>query len=154
MTLEDQRNATPDWRALGATPVLPVRDTADACAFYREAAGFRTVHREAGYAILARDAVEIHLWRAGDESWRDRGGDPPIVSGAESFLAGTASCRVRVDGPAALEAVHARCQAAGVVHPNGPLQDKPYGLREFAILDRDGNLTTFFTPTPAPTPTD
>ena len=33
--------------------------------------------------------------------------------------------------------------AAGIVHPNGALADKPWGTREFAILDPDGNLLTF-----------
>jgi uncharacterized glyoxalase superfamily protein PhnB len=33
--------------------------------------------------------------------------------------------------------------AQGVVHPNAPLQNKPWGSREFGILDEDGNLITF-----------
>lgn len=146
MSASDQETSA--WRALSATPVLPVSDTAASVAFYCDALGFRALHREEGYAIVVRDGVELHFWRAGDESWRTRTDAPPIESGAESFLAGTASCRIRVDGIEALAAAHARCQAAGIVHPNGPLQDKPYGLREFAILDPDGNLATFFTPTP------
>ena len=32
---------------------------------------------------------------------------------------------------------------AGVVHPNGPLTDQPWGLREFAVLDGDGNMIKF-----------
>ena len=32
---------------------------------------------------------------------------------------------------------------AGVVHPNGPLTDQPWGYREFAALDSDGNLIKF-----------
>jgi len=31
----------------------------------------------------------------------------------------------------------------GVVHPNAPLQNKPWGSREFRVLDEDGNLITF-----------
>jgi hypothetical protein len=45
--------------------------------------------------------VEIHLWASNDESWKDFGeriSAQPIVSGAESFLAGTASCRIEVNG--------------------------------------------------------
>ncbi|WP_157962322.1 VOC family protein [Winogradskyella aurantiaca] len=30
-----------------------------------------------------------------------------------------------------------------VIHPNGYLEDKPYGMREFAILDVHGNLIKF-----------
>lgn len=29
------------------------------------------------------------------------------------------------------------------VHPNGHLQTKPWGQREFALLDPDNNLLTF-----------
>lgn len=104
--------------------------------------GFLIDHAEEGYAVLRRDGVEIHLWRASDESWKDRNGHP-IESGAESFLSGTASCRVLV---ANIDALHREMEESGVVHPNGTLSNKPYGLREFAVLDHDGNLITFFTP--------
>ena len=126
---------------VAAVPVLPVRDTANAVDFYVRRLGFREVHRDDGYAIVARDLIEVHLWAARDEEWKSRSGVPPVVTGAESFLAGTASCRVRVE---AIEALFRVYGAEGVVHPNGPLADKPYGLREFAILDLDGNLITFF----------
>jgi len=33
--------------------------------------------------------------------------------------------------------------ASGVIHPNGGLADKPWGFREFAALDNNGNLITF-----------
>ncbi len=44
------------------------------------------------------DAV-IHLWGATDEDWRSRVDltHDPICSGAESFLAGTASCRIEAE---------------------------------------------------------
>jgi len=29
------------------------------------------------------------------------------------------------------------------IHPNGPLQTKPWGQREFSLLDPDNNLLTF-----------
>ena len=33
--------------------------------------------------------------------------------------------------------------AQGVVHPNAPLQNRPWGSREFGVLDGDGNLIIF-----------
>src|SRR5438067_1817224 len=33
--------------------------------------------------------------------------------------------------------------AKSVIHPNGRLELKPWGVREFSILDFDGNLVTF-----------
>ena len=52
------------------------------------------------FAKLIRDEVEIHLWADSDETWLTRGilSTLPVCSGAESFLAGTASCRIEVQG--------------------------------------------------------
>ncbi|MFC3230541.1 bleomycin resistance protein [Marinibaculum pumilum] len=133
-------------RMTAAIPVLPVRETEAAAAFYAEKLGFRVGHIDPGYAILVRDGVQVHLWAATDEDWRRRDGGRPVQSGAESFLAGTASCRIATEGIAAL---HDACRQSGIVHPNGALADKPHGLREFAVLDPDGNLVTFFQPLPA-----
>ena len=36
-------------------------------------------------------------------------------------------------------------RAQGVIHPNGPLAQQPWGL-EFAVLDVDGNLYKFCGP--------
>jgi len=111
-----------------AVPVLPVRSTERTAQFYRERLGFRTVHCDSGYAIVARDQVEIHLWAATDETWKSREPGTPLVSGAETFLAGTASCRVQVTQ---IEALCDTYREAEVLHPNGSLCDKPHGLREF-----------------------
>lgn len=130
-------------RFRSAVPALPVGDTATAAEFYERTLGLRTVHREAAVAILVRDEVELHLWAAADRTWQARTlppGATPIESGAESFLAGTGSCRIAVEDIAAL---YAACEAAQIVHPNGALADKPWGATEFAILDPDGNCVTF-----------
>ena len=42
-----------------------------------------------------------------------------------------------------IDALYAEMQAAGVVHPNGLLQQQPWGMKEFAVLDGDGNLIKF-----------
>jgi catechol 2,3-dioxygenase-like lactoylglutathione lyase family enzyme len=128
---------------LAAIPALPTGDLARAAAFYRDALGFTVRHQETEFAVLVREEVELHLWLAADASWRSRTGASPVCSGAESFLAGTASCRVRVTGVAAL---YAQLEPLGVVHPNGRLEVKDWGDREFAVRDPDGNLMTFFEP--------
>jgi len=127
-----------------AIPVLPVSDISRLAEFYSRTMSFAIAYTNEGYAVLARDDIQIHLWLAGDETWRTRSTGTPLESGAESFLAGTASCRVLVDG---LEALYEEFKAKGIVHPNGHLADKPYGLTEFSILDADNNLVTFFRPT-------
>ena len=130
-----------------AIPVLPVSDTRRLAAFYADKIGFTVAHADDDYAVLERDRIELHLWAAKDESWRQRPPGMPIDSGAESFLAGTASCRVLVDD---IQGLYEALKAAGIVHPNGHLADKDYGLTEFAILDPDNNLVTFFAPTAGP----
>jgi catechol 2,3-dioxygenase-like lactoylglutathione lyase family enzyme len=130
-------------KLLQAYPALPVGDIARSVAFYRDKVGLEPRHQEDGFAILSRDAVEVHLWRADDESWRTRLHDKPIVSGAESFIAGTASCRIRVERVAEL---YDALRPLGIVHDNAPLTLQPWGDRDFAIVDPDGNLVTFFEP--------
>jgi catechol 2,3-dioxygenase-like lactoylglutathione lyase family enzyme len=127
----------------GATiPALPSRDVASSVAFYREQLGFEVVHEETGFASLRRDGATLHFWGATDEGWRDGlDASSPVQSGAESFIAGTASCRIAVDG---IDALAEQCAAAGIVHPNGGLAQKPWGSRELTILDPDGNAVTFF----------
>ncbi len=68
-----------------------------------------------------------------------------MCSGAESFLAGTASCRIEVDD---VDALYTEMAAAGVPHPTDPgsAQDTDWGSREFAALDLEGNLLTFHRP--------
>lgn len=81
-------------------PALPVRHISEAVTFYRDCLGFEAGYSDDGFAIMTRDAVELHLWASADESWRGRGEAlvlRPVISGAESFLAGTASCRIEVE---------------------------------------------------------
>ena len=82
-----------------AIPALPVRDAASAVVFYRDRLGFEILHHDGGFAVVCRDEAVLHLWESSDESWRERDDlrDRPVCSGAESFIAGTASCRIMVD---------------------------------------------------------
>lgn len=136
---------------LGPTiPSLPVADTVAAAAWWTERLGFATLHAEPGFARMQRDDAEIHLWAADHTDWRERAdlAERPVRSGGESFLAGTASCRVRCDELAGLDALYAELGATEVLHgvsAGGP-QDTDYGLRELHALDQDGNLVTFWAP--------
>ena len=133
-------------RMLQAIPALPVADIERSVEFYEAQLGFELVHREDSFVIFRSGEVELHLWEAGDTGWGDRDRSiGPVVSGAESFLAGTASCRVEVDG---VDELHAIIKPLGVLHPIAPLRDEWYGAREFSIVDPDNNLLTFFEPRP------
>jgi uncharacterized glyoxalase superfamily protein PhnB len=126
-------------------PALPVGDVPAAVAHYHERFGFDVTHEDAGFAVLARDDAVLHLWLAGDEDWRAREDAKarPVRSGAESFLAGTASCRIEVRD---VDALYAELRGTGVLHSvsTSGVTETDFGTREFPTLDRDGNLLSFF----------
>ncbi len=103
-----------------AIPALPVTDVAQSAAFYRDQLGFTVDVEKGDFAKLRQGEIEIHLWVSSDESWRTRGGGSPIESGAESFIAGTASCRVRVEG---VDELYEDLEPRGIVHSNGHIED-------------------------------
>lgn len=126
-------------------PALPVRDMPQAVAFYRDRLGFQVLHHDGGFAVLCRDEAVLHLWESSDETWRERAdvARRPVSTGAESFIAGTASCRVMTEG---VDELFEELRAQDVLHPvsRDGVDDTDFGTREFAALDLDGNLVTFF----------
>lgn len=107
-------------------PVLPVRSVRAALAHYR-ALGFQAdAYGEESdgdpiYGFLCRDGVELHLVRVSSL-------DPK---------SNTSACYLYVDDADALHAEWTRASVGGRVHV---AEDTPYGLREFAHVDPDGNL--------------
>jgi len=131
---------------LGKTiPALPVRDMRAAVAYYRERFGFEVPHETDGFAVVVREGAELHLWEAGDDDWgaREDFAAKPICSGAESFIAGTASCRIETQD---VDGLYEELRGAGVLHhvSKEGVSTTDFGTREFATLDCDGNLLTFF----------
>ena len=126
-------------------PALPVRDMGAAVACYRDRYGFDVLHETGDFAVVGRDDAVLHLWAAADDGWRAREDlvRRPVCSGAESFLAGTASCRIEV---ADVDALYAELRDADVLHDvsRSGVTTTDFGTREFATLDADGNLVTFF----------
>jgi catechol 2,3-dioxygenase-like lactoylglutathione lyase family enzyme len=132
-------------------PALPVQDVETAVVFYRDRLGFAIAHRDDTFAIVTRDDVEIHLWAAHDQRWRQRIStmvSQPVRSGAESFLAGTSSCRIEVQG---IDDLYEAYRASGVLYDvNTVVEPRPWGSREFAALDLERNLLTFYERMPGP----
>ena len=110
---------------VSAVPIIPAREIASSAAWYRDRLGFEIHHVEAGYGIVGRGETWIHLW------------GPSGIAPTESMT----MLRVGVHG---IDDLYAHCRAEGIVHPNGLLGTRPWGLREFAVGDLDGNLVTFF----------
>jgi catechol 2,3-dioxygenase-like lactoylglutathione lyase family enzyme len=109
-----------------AIPTLPTRSVRDTLAFYRRL-GFdgNIVGDGDSYAILTRGAIEIHFFNYSD------------LRPDES----SAGCYVRVlDVKDIYDAFAlAKLSQKGIPRMD-PLEDKPWGMREFAIVDPDGNL--------------
>jgi len=109
-----------------AIPILPSRSVPDTVAFYRRLGFEGGPHAyDAGYAILCKGTVEPHFFAHKD-----------LVPADSS-----AGCYLRV---ADVDGFHRACLAGqlpshGIPRMDAP-QDKPWGLREFAIVDPDGNL--------------
>lgn len=126
-------------------PALPVQHIDKAIEFYQTKMGFSAPYKNDGFAKLIRDDVEIHLWASSDESWKNRDtslSDFPICSGAESFLAGTASCRIEVQG---IDELFEEYKRQGVIYsPDTVVEEQPWGKKEFPALDLHRNLLTFY----------
>jgi hypothetical protein len=109
-----------------AIPTLPSRSVPDTLVFYRRL-GFdgKIVGGGDSYAILTRGAIEIHFFTHSE------------LHPAES----SAGCYVRVlDVRDIFESFAlAKLSRKGIPRMD-QLEDKPWGMREFAIVDPDGNL--------------
>jgi catechol 2,3-dioxygenase-like lactoylglutathione lyase family enzyme len=109
-----------------AIPTLPCRSVSATVAFYKRLGfegGAHDSNRE--YAILRRGAVELHFFT-------HKGLLP-----AES----SAGCYIRVLDVQSIYRSFSSSQLPRTGIPRmETLEDKPWGLREFAVVDPDGNL--------------
>jgi catechol 2,3-dioxygenase-like lactoylglutathione lyase family enzyme len=107
-------------------PKLPMRNKAITREFYLSKLGFADVGRQDydGYLILRRDQVEIHFFE-----FREL--DPKQNYG---------QVYIRTND---IEALYQSLLEQQVIHPNGALAARPWGQKEFAVLDPDHNLLTF-----------
>ena len=109
-----------------AIPVLASLDIQRSVDFFAARLGFAIIYASQGeYGIVSRGPVSIHFWACSDAAI-------PKATG----------CRIQVRN---IDSLHAHCRSEGITHPNAPLHDTPWNT-EFAILDPDGNLVTFYAP--------
>ena len=109
-----------------AIPILPSRAVNATVAFYKGLGFEGGAHDfDSGYAILRRGAVELHFFTHKE------------LVPAES----SAGCYIRVTD---VESFYRSCLPSQLpstgIPRMGALENKPWGLREFAIVDTDGNL--------------
>ena len=116
---------------LSAIPALPISDLTRSLSFYANTLGFALRHIDDDYAIVKRDAVEIHLWIAAK----------PLPGLDYTPPVGSAVCKIHVSGVRQLYDEYA---ARGVIHPEGHLSVRDAYMSDFMILDVDGNVLQFF----------
>ena len=111
-----------------AIPILPSRDLIETRAFY-ERLGFHAAGwwptEFGGYAILRRGDLSMHFFAFED------------ISPDQNY----AQCYWRVKD---VDALYKEFHAAGLTLSGTPrlepVEDKPWGMREFSITDPNGNL--------------
>ncbi|WP_430536865.1 bleomycin resistance family protein [Brevibacillus laterosporus] len=121
---------------------MPITDMRKSEDFYRDKLGFTVIYHEGGFIIMKYHHVEIQLWIASDESWRNRN-DLADCFGCRIVFCSTASCRIRAEY---IDELYQRIQPLDILHSNGQLKEQPWGDRDFSVLDLDNNLITLFEP--------
>ena len=108
-------------------PKLPMRDKSITKDFYLHQLEFKTIGSSDydGYLMLQRDQIQIHFFEFKELDPKENYGQVYIRTDNidtlyQSFLAKKVA-----------------------IHPSAPLQTKPWGQKEFSILDPDKNLLTF-----------
>ncbi|WP_047546264.1 bleomycin resistance protein [Psychroserpens sp. Hel_I_66] len=107
-------------------PKLPMRNKATTKAYYHNL-GFKQLGETDydGYLMIKKDDIEIHFFEFKDL-------DPNQNYG---------QVYIRTND---VEGMYDYCKKNTVkIHPNGPLEIKPWGTKEFALMDPDSNLLTF-----------
>ena len=108
-----------------AIPILPSRSLSDTLTFYRRLGFDGEIHSFGDYAIIRRGTVELHFFTHRE------------LRPTES----SAMCYIRVLDAEGLYRAFAPAELprSGIPRQD-TLEDKPWGMREFAIVDSDGNL--------------
>lgn len=106
-----------------AVPVLASLNDEETIAFYTKKLGFTFYSNWEGYLIFGRDKIILHLWPCKD---------PEIPKNT--------GCYINVTD---VDKLYKELEPLGVVHPNGKLQEMPWKMKQFSILDNNGNIIHF-----------
>lgn len=108
-------------------PKLPMRNRAITYQYYVDGLGFTYIGSDdfEQYLIVEKDGLQIHFFEFKTLD--------PLENYGQVYI--------RTSDIDALYQTLLDQQVA--IHPNGHLADKPWGQREFSLLDPDHNLLTF-----------
>ena len=101
-------------------PVIPSLDLQRSAGFYQQHFNCKAEWFDEYVVLYNDDHFRVHLWKCNDH-----------------YLCINSGFYMRVKD---VEALYEKLNIPGVIHPNGHLETKPWGMKEFAITDPDGNL--------------
>jgi hypothetical protein len=104
---------------------LPMRDKTATKEFYIHRLQFSEIADYGDYLLIQKDNIEIHFFEFKELNPKENYGQVYIRT-------------TEIDN---LYQTLLNNQVS--IHPNGALQTKPWGQKEFALLDPDNNLLTF-----------
>lgn len=105
-------------------PKLPMRNKEDTKKYYQQL-GFAISADYGDYLIIQKDSIEIHFFAF------------PALDPLTNY----GQVYIRTND---IDQLYRSFQENGVtIHPNAPLAEKPWGQKEFSLLDPDHNLLTF-----------
>ena len=108
-------------------PKMPMRNKTETKDFYVKKLGFRNVGSSDydGYLMVEKDSIEIHFFEFKEL-------DPK---------GNYAGVYIRTDN---IDSLYQSLLDNKIsIHPNGALETKAWGQKEFTLLDPDNNLLTF-----------
>ncbi|GAB4197231.1 MAG: hypothetical protein OHK0057_07960 [Thermoflexibacter sp.] len=110
---------------IAISPKLPMRNIALTKQFYQNTLGFEDIGNYGNYLIVRKDNIEIHFFEFKELNPKENYSEVYIrTNDIEKLYQSLLENKVHI-------------------HPNGHLQVKPWGQKEFALLDPDNNLLTF-----------
>lgn len=107
-------------------PKLPMRNKAVTKDFYLNKLGFTEFGNAdyPGYLMVTRDNIQIHFFEFKELLPEENYGQVYIRTND-------------------IDTLYQPLNSKSVIHPNGHLEIKPWGQKEFSVLDPDNNLLTF-----------
>jgi len=108
-------------------PKLPMRNKSITRDFYINQLGFAEFGSAdfEGYLMVVKDAIQLHFFEF------------TALNPKENY----GQVYIRTDD---IDALYSSFLSKKVdIHPNGKLESKPWGQKEFSVLDPDTNLLTF-----------
>ena len=106
-------------------PKLPMRSIKATKEYYLQKLGFTEIGDYGNYLLVKKDSIEIHFFEFKELKITENYGQVYIRTNSIDTLYQTL------------------LDSKVWIHPNGQLQIKPWGQKEFSLLDPDHNLLTF-----------